>query len=284
MNNSRYFKKIFKHGEIRIINWMGSDDSIADSARVSYSKGTNKIRNNEQLIRYLLRNKHTSPFEMVQIQFYIKAPIFVMRQWMRHRTWSYNEVSGRYSEMVEQAYVPENCITSQEQNNKQYRTNNATDIVPCMSESIKKEQEKLFSNYRGYLKNGLARELARINLPLALYTEVIASVNLHNLLHFLSLRLTEHAQYEIYVYAQAIEEILQELFPVSMHAWHECVYKNVILTEQMSNYLKEIVLSLKNNVRTNHKCMIKKKLTEFKWFSKSEQVYFEKFLEKLSIM
>jgi len=272
----KYSKSVLDHGEVAIINWMGSDESIAEAARVSYKKGTNKTSNNAQLIRYLMRHKHTSPFEMAQVQLYIKAPLFVMRQWMRHRTWSYNEVSGRYSEMVCQSYVPDaGLMTTQDQKNRQARTATTIPAAVEIHERLAERQQDLYDDYQYYLENGLARELSRINLPLALYTEVVASVDLHNLLHFLSLRLTEHAQYEIRVYAEAIAEMLVEIFPAVMQAWNDCERGKLVLTKQMTDNLIILFKTATKNSSAAEKSALLNQLSSFEWASKSEQADFE---------
>ena len=278
----KYSKKVLDHGEVAIINWMGSDDTIADAARVSYQKGTSKTSNNPQLIRYLLRHKHTSPFEMAQVQLYIKAPLFVMRQWMRHRTWSYNEVSGRYSEMVCQSYVPEtDLMTTQDQKNRQARTETIIPAAVEIHDKLSHRQQELYADYQYCLENGLARELSRINLPLALYTEVVASVDLHNLLHFLSLRLTAHAQYEIRVYAEAIAEMLVEIFPAVMQAWNDCERGKLVLTEQMAENLIELFKTATKNSSAAEKSALLDKLATFEWTSKSEQSDFAVIVGKM---
>ncbi|MEI6286935.1 MAG: FAD-dependent thymidylate synthase [Bacillota bacterium] len=278
----KYSKKVLDHGEVAIINWMGSDDSIAEAARVSYQKGTSKTSNNPQLIRYLLRHKHTSPFEMAQVQLYIKAPLFVMRQWMRHRTWSYNEVSGRYSELVCQSYVPEtDLMTTQDQKNRQARTETIIPAADEIHDKLSYRQQELYEDYQYCLENGLARELSRINLPLALYTEVVASVDLHNLLHFLSLRLTDHAQYEIRVYAEAIAEMLAEIFPAVMQAWNDCERGKLVLTKQMADNLIELVKLATKNSSAAEKSALLDKLATFEWTSKSEQADFSVIVGKM---
>ena len=278
----KYSRKVLDHGEVAILDWMGSDNSIAEAARVSYKKGTNKTSNNAQLIRYLMRHKHTSPFEMAQVQFYIKAPLFVMRQWMRHRTWSYNEVSGRYSEMICQSYVPETqLMTTQDQKNRQARTDNTISAADEIHDKLIARQQHLYDDYEYYLENGLARELSRINLPLSLYTEVVASVDLHNLLHFLSLRLTEHAQYEIRVYAEAIAEMLKEIFPAVVQAWEDCERGKTALTAQMRDSLFEVVRIATSDMDATKKEQIAYYIANIKWVSSSERQDFERLLGKM---
>jgi thymidylate synthase (FAD) len=238
-------KSVLDKGEVALISVCGSDASIAAVARTSYKKGTKAVSTDEQLIRYLMRHKHMSPFEQVFVQLYFKAPIFVMRQAMRHRTWSWNEVSGRYSEIADEAYLPNvEMLTTQDARNKQARTATPVEDAAVIRDSMQSDQASLFHNYRGYLQEGLAREVARVNLPLSTYTEVVAAVDLRNLLHFLSLRYSAHAQYEIRVYAEAIYEMLKPLFPATFKAWEACELNAVTLTETQVEALRAFVREL----------------------------------------
>ncbi len=207
-------------GFVRLVDYMGDDSAIVQAARVSYGEGTKTYREDRGLIRYLLRNKHTSPFEMVEFKFHVKLPIFIARQWIRHRTANVNEYSGRYSEMPEEFFIPDmDQIRSQSDINKQGRSDevlaNASGIIKSMEQS----QQSSYAEYKSYLDNGLARELARINLPLSSYTEWYWKIDLHNLLHFLRLRLDPHAQYEIRVYGEAIAEIIKPIVPLTYEAF-----------------------------------------------------------------
>lgn len=235
-------KHLLDKGEIGLVCFSGSDASIAADARISYKKGTKQVSSDAQLIRYLVRHKHTSPLEQTLLKFYIKAPILVMRQWMRHRTWSYNEVSGRYSEIVDEAYVPmPEHVTTQDAKNKQARTDVQVADSHGVCETMVLEQDVLFDNYKKYLGQGVARETARNNLPLSTYTEVVACTDLHNLLHFMQLRCSPHAQYEIRVYAEAIREMVKGLFPAVMQAWEDCVFGAVTLSRPMQDALAHYV-------------------------------------------
>lgn len=212
-------------GFVRLVDYMGGDERIVQSARVSYGTGTKTVREDKALIAYLLRNAHTSPFEQVLLTFHCKMPIFVARQWIRHRTARLNEISGRYSVMKDEFYVPnpEN-IRKQSKKNKQGRSDErlAEGVDLQIIEKLRGEQEAIYANYSSLLEeNELARELARINLPLSLYTEWYWNIDLHNLFHFIRLRLDDHAQYEIRVYAEALGQCAQAVAPFAYEAFEE---------------------------------------------------------------
>src|SRR5258708_10758549 len=213
---------VLDHGFVRLVNSMGSDLDIVRSARVSYNADwrgpetseelDSLTSKDEKLIAYLLRNHHTSPFESVVFTFEIKCPIFVARQWHRHRTWAYNEVSARYTELPEEYYIPSpDQLTTQAKDNKQMRTGQQVRETNSIIKSMQNHCEYSFALYKEYLQRGVARELARMVLPLNTYTRFFGTVNLHNLLHFLRLRLHPHAKYEIRVYAEAIRTIIKEI-------------------------------------------------------------------------
>jgi thymidylate synthase (FAD) len=217
--------KVLDYGHVRLFESMGSDLSIVRNARVSYDaewrSGADEGKD-EKLIRYLLRNKHTSPFECVTFTFDIKCPLFVARQWHRHRTWSYNEVSARYTELPEEYYVPEEKdITTQSSSNKQMRTTEEHPDSECIRKAILTSCVESFDSYYELLEKGCPRELARGVLPMNTYTHFFGTVNLHNLFHFIKLRLHEHAQYEIRVYAQALLDLIRSVVPVSVAAFEE---------------------------------------------------------------
>ena len=208
-------------GFVRLVDYMGGDESIVQAARVSYGKGTKSVNEDRGLIRYLMRHLHTTPFEMVELKFHVKLPIFVARQWIRHRTANVNEYSGRYSVMKDEFYVPEHeAIHFQSLKNKQGRRKEdvPVELRHKVLEILSGSQAQLYSEYQGMLEDDIARELARINLPLSLYTEWYWKIDLHNLFHFLRLRIDPHAQYEIRVYGEAMAEITQKVAPI---AWHE---------------------------------------------------------------
>ncbi|TGP28255.1 FAD-dependent thymidylate synthase [Mesorhizobium sp. M2D.F.Ca.ET.232.01.1.1] len=212
---------VLDHGFVRLVEHMGSDLSVVRAARVSYDAAWRAGENegsDARLIRYLWKNHHTSPFEAVEFQFEVKAPIFVLRQWHRHRTWSYNELSARYRELPEEYYVPApDKIGVQATDNKQARADAAENHVAA--EHIKATCEHAFRAYRWLLEDGVPREIARSVLPVATYSHMFAKVDLRNLLGFLDLRCHSHAQYEIRVYAEAMRELARAVAPVCIGAW-----------------------------------------------------------------
>jgi len=217
--------KILDHGLIRLIDHMGSDLSIARNARVSYDAawraGEDK-GSDARLIKYLYNNGHNTPFEAVTATFEVKAPIFVFRQWHRHRTQSYNEISARYKELPEEFYVPElDQITTQSADNKQMRTTEQNPKAQAIQDLIKAENAQSFRVYHSLIKAGCPRELARSVLPVGTYSHMFATANLHNWFRFLSERLHPHAQYEIRVYAEAILSELEKIAPVAVSAFKE---------------------------------------------------------------
>jgi len=213
-------------GFIRLVDSMGTDDSIVQAARVSYGKGTKKLSQDRGLIRYLMRHKHTTPFEMVEFKFHAKMPIFVARQWVRHRTATINEYSLRYSEVRDDFYIPNiDDIHFQSTINKQGRAETAVsdelkNRVISHFEEISKRSFELYSEMN---EVGIARELARAILPVNFYTEWYWKNDLHNTFHFLRLRMDSHAQYEIRVYANAMAEIIQKIVPVAFEAFEDYV-------------------------------------------------------------
>lgn len=216
-------RDVLDHGFVHLVDYMGNDLSIVRAARVSYDADWRSGVDDQKdtnLINYLLRNRHTSPFESISFTFEIKCPIFVARQWHRHRTWSYNEVSARYTELPEEFYVPKiEHITTQSKDNKQARTGDMCSDASYFSGYMRKVAQDAFAQYKEFIEMGCPRELARTILPLSTYTRFFGTVNLHNLLHFLSLRLHTHAQYEIRVYAEAILDIISNIIPVTIDAW-----------------------------------------------------------------
>ncbi len=226
---------VLDHGFVRVIDYMGDDAAVVQAARVSYGKGTKKVTEDRGLIHYLMRHRHTTPFEMCEIKYHVKLPIFVARQWIRHRTANVNEYSARYSILDNEFYVPapEN-LAAQSSTNRQGRgdvlaPNEAARVLHL----LKRDAE---TAYRGYVemlneddsgkpidekRTGLARELARMNLSLNFYTQWYWKTDLHNLLNFLSLRADAHAQYEIRVYADAMIETLEKWVPITAEAFRQ---------------------------------------------------------------
>lgn len=244
--------RVLDKGFVRLVDSMGTDASIVQAARVSYGEGTKKVSEDEGLIRYLLRHKHTTPFEMVQFKFHIKAPIFVIRQWHRHRMWSYNEESGRYSEMRDEFYVPDyEKITKQNPNNKQGGTDEIILSKKCYSDVFADEQKEARQNYKYHLDTGMRKELARINLPLAQYSQMYGCVDLHNLFHFLKLRQDSHAQYEIRVYADAMLELIKPIVPIAVKAYEDYVLGSLTLTKKDVEALHQALLCVDSLFDTN---------------------------------
>jgi thymidylate synthase (FAD) len=214
--------KVLDHGFIRLIDYMGSDARIVQTARVSYGEGTKTIRQDAGLIDYLLRHQHSSPFEHVVFEFHCKMPIFVARQWIRHRTARLNEISGRYSVMKDEFYVPpRDKISFQSADNKQGR--NPEDVPAELQDKViellKQDQENVYKNYEGMIENDIARELARINLPLSLYTEWYWQMDLKNMFHFLALRMDSHAQWEIQEYGRAMAKVVKAVCPLAYESF-----------------------------------------------------------------
>ena len=209
-------------GFVRLVNTMGSDLDIVRSARVSYNADWREgdEQKDAKLIHYLWKNKHTSPFECVQFTFEVKAPIFVFRQWHRHRTWSYNEISARYTELDEGFYIPdEDQITTQSSSNKQMRTVEKHPHAGIFRSTMTRINEGAQQDYKDMIACGCPRELARTVLPVATYSRMFATVDLKNLFHFLELRMHEHAQYEIRVYAEAMLKHITAIVPIAVEAF-----------------------------------------------------------------
>ena len=216
---------VLNHGFVRLVDSMGSDVSVTRAAKVSYDaawKAGEDKGSDTRLIKYLARNNHSTPFEAVEFQFEIKAPIFVVRQWHRHRTWSYNELSARYRPLPEEFYVPElDQITTQHADNKQMRTSEQNPKAEHIQNTMKVTNQRAFEAYQDLIDAGCPRELARSVLPVGTYTHMFAKVNLLNLIKFINLRDHEHAQYEIRVYAEAMKELARSVAPVCVDAWLE---------------------------------------------------------------
>jgi thymidylate synthase (FAD) len=208
--------KVLDHGYVRLVDWMGSDQRIVEAARISYNSPSKGPEADEKLLRYLYRNKHMSPFEMVRITLNIKLPIFVMRQMVRHRMQSLNEISARYTEVSDHYYTPE-VWRNQDTKNKQgsIGVNDSTGIT----EEYHQSMESAYRVYQSMMDQGIAREMARMVLPVSVYTQVYSCWDLRNLLGFIRLREDSHAQWEIQEYAKAIKSICQELFPITMSAY-----------------------------------------------------------------
>lgn len=247
--------QVLDKGFVRMVDYYGSDSRIVQAARVSYGEGTKTVSQDGALIDYLLRHQHTSPFEQVVFTFHLKMPIFVARQWVRHRMGRMNEVSGRYSIMKDEFYVPENsCISKQSTNNKQGRGEvfEEQQAKEFQAEFIE-GQQKAYEVYKGMVEKGIAREIARINLPLALYTEFYWQMDLHNLFHFLKLRLDSHAQYEIRLYAEKILEIIKTVCPMAVSSFENTMEKAVSFNGEEMEALRKILGGEENPIQDEKK-------------------------------
>lgn len=215
--------KCLDHGFVYLVDYMGNDLSVSEAAGTSYGKGTTKVSTAEGLIRYLRRHVHTTPSEMVEVKFHCQMPIFVARQWIRHRTANVNEYSDRYSVALDECFLPElDTIKPQSKDNKQGRAGEfPLDVQEKIRARMKEDQERLLESYRWYLGLGVAKELARVNLPLANYTQWYWKIDFHNLMHFLYLRLDSHAQYEIRVFGEAMARIIKDAYPISYRAFED---------------------------------------------------------------
>lgn len=259
--SSRPTIKVHNHGHVALVDTMGDDDAIVQAARVSYGKGTKSVSEDRGLIRYLMRKRHTTPFEMCEVKLHLKLPIFVMRQWIRHRTASVNEYSGRYSEMRDEFYFPElQAIKPQSTVNKQGRDGDMLDSDRKLVQGlIRKQSLNAFEAYQLLINNpnpefqqsvnfpvsdefaGVAKEMARVILPLNIFTECYWKIDLHNLFHFLTLRTDAHAQEEIRDYANAICELIKPIFPVAYEAWEDYHRYSYTLSRMEKNIITKLV-------------------------------------------
>ena len=235
---------ILDHGFIRLIDYMGDDAAIVQAARVSYGAGTKHVQNDEGLIRYLMRHWHSTPFEMCEIKLHVKLPVFVARQWIRHRTANVNEYSARYSILDREFYIPApEHLAAQSVVNNQGRGEVLTgDESARVLELLKSDANRAYDNYEAMLstdgQQGLARELARMNLPANIYTQWYWKVDLHNLFHFLRLRADPHAQYEIRVYAEAIAAVVRDWVPLAYAAFEDYRMGGVNLSAKAVDVVK----------------------------------------------
>ena len=241
---------VLDHGFVRLVDYLGGDERIVTAARVSYGPGTKSIREDKTLIHYLMRNLHTSPFEQVILTFHAKMPIFVARQWVRHRTARLNEISGRYSVMVDEFYLPDiGHIRKQSKRNKQGRAveDLPLDLQERVLEILKHDQSTAYTSYQELLRDDIARELARINLPLSVYTQWYWQIDLHNLFHFLKLRLDKHAQWEIRQYAEVMSRMARAVAPVAFEAFEEYILYATRIPRSLNNRLLEWLRSVAEN-------------------------------------
>lgn len=235
--------KVLDHGFIRVVDYMGSDSSIVQAARVSYGKGTKQISQDEALIKYLMRHHHTTPFEMCEIKFHVKLPIFIARQWIRHRTANVNEYSARYSILDNEFYIPKpEQVAKQSDNNKQgsgeaFDPDTSKEII----DSLTNDSNLVYSHYEKFIEQGLAREIARTNLTLNYYTQFYWKIDLHNLLHFLKLRADKHAQYEIRVYAEVMLDIIKKWVPLAYNAFVEYCLESAHISKTGLEIIRKLI-------------------------------------------
>ena len=247
------------HGFVRVVDYMGDDQAVVQAARVSYGKGTTRVSEDRGLIRYLMRHRHSTPFEMCEIKLHVKLPMFIARQWIRHRTASINEYSARYSVLDKEFYIPDaKDLAVQSVSNRQGRGGvlSEKDSNEAL-EMLKRDAEKCFDTYEYLLneksngdiidnnRDGLARELARINLTLNTYTQWYWKTNLHNLMNFIYLRADSHAQYEIRVYADIIYDIMKAWVPITAEAFSSYRSGSIELSAEAMKVIKLLIAGKK---------------------------------------
>ena len=232
---------VLDHGFIRVIDYMGDDAAIVQAARVSYGAGTKHVQNDEGLIRYLMRHWHSTPFEMCEVKLHVKLPVFVARQWIRHRTANVNEYSARYSILDREFYIPApEQLAAQSSVNNQGLEESARVLGWLKSDAM-----QAYDHYEAMLsqdgQQGLARELARMNLPMNIYTQWYWKTDLHNLFHFLRLRADAHAQYEIRVYAEAIARVTADWVPLAFRAFEDYRLGGITLSSRAIDCVKRML-------------------------------------------
>lgn len=245
----RYYR-VLDHGFVSLVDYMGSDDAVEQAARVSYGAGTRKLSETRGLIRYLRRHHHTTPSEMVELKFHCAMPMFVARQWIRHRTASVNELSARYSLMPLLFYAPPaEQFQLQSRSNKQGRAGDApADVYREAVQRWEKLRADASATYRWMLEEDVAREIARIDLPLSTYTQWYWKIDLHNLLHFLSLRVDTRAQWEIQEFGRAIAGMVKRVAPLSYEAWVDYDLESRPLTRAERDVLSRVVSANEDSI------------------------------------
>ena len=235
--------KVLDHGFIRVVDYMGDDAAVVQAARVSYGKGTKTFNEDAGLINYLMRHKHTTPFEMCELKLHVKLPIFVARQWIRHRTGSFNEYSARYSIMDKEFYTPSNeNLGLQSACNKQGTEGRLDETVANTAiKDIVSHSNYAYDLYQQMIEGGISREIARMVLPINIYSQWYWKVDLKNLLDFLKLRTNPHAQYEIRVYAEEIEKILSQWLPITYSAYKNHTKDGVSFSSKAMKVMKSMM-------------------------------------------
>ena len=246
-SEDKKYLPVLDHGFVGLVDHMGSDSAIVQAARVSYGDGTKQVQDDRNLIRYLMRHEHTTPFEMCEVKFHIKLPIFVMRQLVRHRTASMNEYSARYSVLTDEFYIPElEQIQKQSTTNKQGREESAWGFEEKrnVQHSFQRSFFNAYKEYENLLgkdDNGLARELARSVLPVGGYTELYWKANLKNFLHMARLRMDPHAQWEIQEFARAMYDLVKPLFPEACQAFEDYQQNSMRLSKMEIDLVKRLL-------------------------------------------
>ncbi|MCP5376751.1 MAG: FAD-dependent thymidylate synthase [Rhodobacteraceae bacterium] len=236
--------QVLDHGLVRVIDYMGDDAAITQAARVSYGRGTKAVQNDEGLIRYLMRHWHSTPFEMCEVKFHVKLPVFVARQWIRHRTANVNEYSARYSILDREFYIPapEHLAAQSTVNNQGRGELLEGEEAARVLDILREDAMRSYDHYEDMLsqdgQKGLARELARMNLPANVYTQWYWKVDLHNLFHFLRLRADAHAQYEIRTYAEVMCQIVRDWVPLAYGAFEDYRLGGVNLSQKAIDVLR----------------------------------------------
>jgi len=258
--------KVLDHGFVYLVDYMGDDLCVEEAARVSYGPQSKKTSTSSGLLRYLVRHKHTSPLEMVDLKFHLKMPIFVARQWMRHRTASINEISGRYSVLPSEFYIPElENINQQSLINNQGRGEQIKDNdAKVVREHLSVNSQNAYDIYTALIEDyNLAKESSRSVLPVNVYTEFYWKLNLHNLLHFLNLRMDLHAQLEIREYAKTINTIVASGWPMLHQAFVDYVQESISFSAQEQDLLSQIIDEFNFDTHLTHETMSQRELAEF---------------------
>ena len=241
LEKSLGMKTIHQLGFVKLLDVMGDDEEVENSARISYGEGTRKVNQTRNLIRYLMRHKHTSPFEMCEVKFHLKLPIFIMRQLVRHRTANLNEYSGRYSVMSDEFYLPEGDYLAKQSTTNSQGRGEVLEQQGLLQFEFNRIYDGASMAYQVLLEHDLSRELARALLPVANYTECIWKIDLHNFFHFVKLRSDSHAQREIRDYADAMYELVKPNFPLCCEAFEDYIQGATTFSKQEMGVIKELL-------------------------------------------
>ena len=241
LEKSLGMKTIHQLGFVKLLDVMGDDEEVENSARISYGEGTRKVNQTRNLIRYLMRHKHTSPFEMCEVKFHLKLPIFVMRQLVRHRTANLNEYSGRYSVMSNEFYLPEGDYLAKQSTTNSQGRGEVLEQQGLLQFEFNRIYDGASMAYQVLLEHDLSREVARALLPVANYTECIWKIDLHNFFHFVKLRSDDHAQREIRDYADAMYELVKPNFPLCCEAFEDYIQGATTFSKQEMEVIRELL-------------------------------------------